>query len=179
MKEVSARVQPGKRDRANKRKRPKTATSGFFTIPPRERSGMNRQILTQRCCGCVGNRVILAKGFGYPPQSWQDKNGPPAREKRPKHAAPARPRVTGPPFIRLKNLALLPPKGCVTHVTKGVVMLRKVIVLALANCCLVGSALAQTAPLVTGNAFWNALANPGMDPARSARLQKARIKRTR
>src|SRR5260370_39429915 len=83
MKEVSARVQPGKRDRANKEKRPKTATSGFFTIPPRERSGMNRQILTQRCCGCVGHKVILAKRFGCPSQSWQDKNGPPAREKRP------------------------------------------------------------------------------------------------
>src|SRR5260370_19753932 len=75
MKEVSARVQPGKRDRANKEKRPKTATSGFFTIPPRERSGMNRQILTQRCCGCVGHKVILAKRFGYPSQI--GKNGPP------------------------------------------------------------------------------------------------------
>src|SRR5882762_5592599 len=29
-------VQPAERHRANKRKRPKTATSGFFTIPPRE-----------------------------------------------------------------------------------------------------------------------------------------------
>src|SRR5216683_4576293 len=76
-------VQPAERHRTNKRKRPKTATSGFFTIPPRERSGMNRQILTQHCCPCVGHKVILAKRFGCPSQSWQDKNGPPAREKRP------------------------------------------------------------------------------------------------
>src|SRR6266478_8550958 len=54
-------VQPAERHRANKRKRPKTATSGFFTIPPRERSGMNRQILTQRCCGCVGQKIILER----------------------------------------------------------------------------------------------------------------------
>src|SRR6266436_5309772 len=98
LKRFGPAVQPAERHRANKRKRPKTVTSGFFTIPPRERSGMNRQILTQRCCGCVGHKVILAKRFGYPSQI--GKNGPPVPRTRNERKRWGR-------IARLSSLALI------------------------------------------------------------------------
>jgi len=55
----------------------------------------------------------------------------------------------------------------------------KAIAVVFAGCVLVPGAFAQTSPRVSGKDVWNALANPVMDPERSARLQNVEIKRDR
>src|SRR6266849_8211632 len=46
LKRFGPAAQPAAKHRVNTRKRPKTATNGFFTTPPKERSGLIRQIVT-------------------------------------------------------------------------------------------------------------------------------------
>ena len=55
----------------------------------------------------------------------------------------------------------------------------KALPLLLTSCCLVPATYAQTATATSGKEVWNALANPSMDPERSAPIQNVEIKRDR